>query len=113
MGRYRRKSTCTTFSNASYPTGDKMTLSGWIRKSASITQKAIITKWNYNPTEGSWAFKRPRLTTWGSSYARRVTMTGKTTSIARTRILCERYLVPCRDGVRRFASEWTEGKAIP
>jgi hypothetical protein len=44
--------------NAAYPSGDKMTLSGWIYKSGAATDSAIVTKWNYSTTAGSWALQR-------------------------------------------------------
>lgn len=42
---------------ASQSLGTKMTISAWVRNSGSVAQPAILSKWQYNPSAGSWAFQ--------------------------------------------------------
>ena len=43
--------------DASQTLGSKMTISAWVNNSGSAGQPAILTKWQYNPAAGSWAFQ--------------------------------------------------------
>jgi len=43
--------------NASHTVGNKMTISAWVNNSGSSGQPTIVSKWQYNPNAGSWAFQ--------------------------------------------------------
>jgi hypothetical protein len=43
--------------SASMPSGNAMTVSGWIYKSSALNQHAIMSKWDFGASNGTWALQ--------------------------------------------------------